>query len=200
MTQNQLLVGSVLCMVCGIADLGALNLWLAPAAWPTTQTTVPEFKAVLEQGVATQPTRKASSLAKTPATRPTAVQTVVVAANTTADAKLPPQLTVHFDPARAQLSSADQQSLDALAKDLRGKRVTLRVTGHTDSTGSAAVNQRLSELRAAIVASRLTKRIDMNLISISTHGLGASQPVEAAESTDERSRNRRAVVHIQIEQ
>ena len=48
----------------------------------------------------------------------------------------------------AELSRAAARSLDAAVAELRGKTPgPLRVTGHTDATGTPTHNQKLSEAR-----------------------------------------------------
>jgi outer membrane protein OmpA-like peptidoglycan-associated protein len=69
------------------------------------------------------------------------------------------------------------------------------VYGHTDSTGSDAFNQRLSERRAQSVTNYLVSRGVANA-RIRWQGFGESQPI--ADNTTEygRSRNRRVEIKI----
>lgn len=57
---------------------------------------------------------------------------------------------VHFEFDSARLTAADKAKLDTIATRLKQEAPSaqLRVTGHTDSVGSDAYNQRLSEKRA----------------------------------------------------
>ncbi|MCC5937825.1 MAG: OmpA family protein [Lunatimonas sp.] len=77
-----------------------------------------------------------------------------------ANLQIPMEMPViYFDFDRADLSAADKQSLERVVLMLRhmvGRR--LQITGHTDSRGSDAYNQSLSEKRAVVVKSYLEKR------------------------------------------
>ena len=72
---------------------------------------------------------------------------------------------------------------------------TITTTGHTDSVGRVAYNQRLSEQRANNVQQFLvTKGIDDTLVR--TQGLGASQPAAANGTRQGRAQDRRAEVEF----
>jgi outer membrane protein OmpA-like peptidoglycan-associated protein len=87
-------------------------------------------------------------------------------------------------------------TLDSVGIVLRKyDRSLIDINGHTDSTGSLAHNQGLSERRAASVANYLGSRgIDQRRIS--TMGFGPSQPVASNGSPDGRAQNRRVEVLI----
>lgn len=67
---------------------------------------------------------------------------------------------------------------------------TVILEGHTDSTGSAAYNQKLSEKRAAAVAGAL-QNFGVNADRISTQGFGESQPIATNATKEGRAQNRR---------
>jgi OmpA-OmpF porin, OOP family len=70
---------------------------------------------------------------------------------------------------------------------------TVKATGHTDSIGPAAVNERLSEKRAAAVKAALVgKGLDPAMIA--TEAKAAREPVADNRSADGRARNRRAEI------
>ncbi|MCS4244863.1 MULTISPECIES: OmpA family protein [Rhizobium/Agrobacterium group] len=74
-------------------------------------------------------------------------------------------------------------------------RTLIDINGHTDSTGSLAHNQGLSERRAASVANYIGARgVDQRRIS--TLGYGPSQPVASNASPEGRAQNRRVEVLI----
>ncbi|HYE85848.1 MAG TPA: OmpA family protein [Vicinamibacterales bacterium] len=88
---------------------------------------------------------------------------------------------------------SDQVLSDVLAVLTANADWRLRIEGHTDNVGDKAANMKLSQARAAAVASWLTaKGIDAGRLS--TAGLGDTQPVADNASEDGRARNRRVVL------
>lgn len=87
-------------------------------------------------------------------------------------------------------------TLDSVAIVLnKFNRTLIDVNGHTDSTGSLAHNQGLSERRAASVANYLGSRgVDQRRIS--TLGFGPSQPIASNATPEGRAQNRRVEVLI----
>jgi OmpA-OmpF porin, OOP family len=73
----------------------------------------------------------------------------------------PPQrnFTVFFDWDRANITPEGQQIVDAAATTFKSEppSTPVQVIGHTDTTGTAEYNQKLSERRAQNVASALTQ-------------------------------------------
>jgi len=72
----------------------------------------------------------------------------------------------------------------------RYPQTTIRVEGHTDSKGSEAYNQTLSEKRSLTVKSTLTQR-GVDPARIQTVGFGESQPISSNNAM-----NRRVVIVI----
>jgi outer membrane protein OmpA-like peptidoglycan-associated protein len=72
---------------------------------------------------------------------------------------------------------------------------TLKVTGHTDNTGTRQYNQNLSERRAASVADYLvTRQVGRDRMLV--QGMGFDQPVADNSSAEGRAANRRVELHI----
>jgi outer membrane protein OmpA-like peptidoglycan-associated protein len=69
------------------------------------------------------------------------------------------------------------------------------VYGHTDSTGSDAYNQTLSENRARSVAGYLSSH-GVNSARIRSQGFGETQPVASNDTEEGRSANRRVEIKI----
>ena len=68
----------------------------------------------------------------------------------------------------------------------------IRVEGHTDATGSARVNQRLSERRAQSVMRHLIRRGHVDRHRLSATGYGSTRPlVPNATTEEENAQNRR---------
>lgn len=103
---------------------------------------------------------------------------------------------VTFDVGSAVIQPNFQATLDTVANNLvQYPNSIIDVYGHTDSTGSDAFNQRLSERRAQSVTNYLVSRGVANA-RIRWQGFGESQPI--ADNTTEygRSRNRRVEIKI----
>jgi outer membrane protein OmpA-like peptidoglycan-associated protein len=86
------------------------------------------------------------------------------------------------------------QIADALNEHEEVKKV--RIEGHTDSSGSAATNQKLSTLRAQSVREYLTKK-GIAQERLSSVGLGSDKPIAPNESLAGRELNRRVEFHIE---
>ena len=71
----------------------------------------------------------------------------------------------------------------------------IEVIGHTDSTGSADYNQRLSEKRAATVGGYL-ESAGVAQPRIRIIGLGESQPIATNDSAEGRQQNRRVELRL----
>lgn len=103
---------------------------------------------------------------------------------------------VLFDFNSANLRSASRDSLKDMA-DVFQKYpdTTIRVEGHTDSVGSAAYNQRLSERRSNSVAQYL-EGLGVRSSRIDAIGYGKSQPRATNSTASGRQLNRRVEIHI----
>jgi OmpA-OmpF porin, OOP family len=98
---------------------------------------------------------------------------------------------LNFQTASTELTPDSVQSvgdLTAILKAYPNTHVTL--TGHTDNTGDADANQRLSVDRANAVKSMLVSG-GVPSDRISTAGYGQSRPVAANDTGEGRTRNRR---------
>ncbi|WP_203308773.1 OmpA family protein [Sphingomonas beigongshangi] len=89
-----------------------------------------------------------------------------------------------------------QRTLDQVAQTLAQYNQTyIDVYGFTDSTGSDAYNQQLSERRATAVADYLASR-GVQPARIGTRGFGESNPVASNETEAGRAANRRVEIKI----
>ncbi|MDX5363864.1 MAG: OmpA family protein [Pseudazoarcus pumilus] len=103
---------------------------------------------------------------------------------------------ITFDTNRADVKPQFRPVLDQIAASIRQYPGTVvRVEGHTDSTGSAAYNQTLSENRAKSVASYLIGR-GTEANRIQAMGYGFSRPVADNATAAGRALNRRVEVLI----
>ena len=107
---------------------------------------------------------------------------------------MPSGITFAVDSSTVQPSF--QATLDKVAATLiQYEKTYVDVMGHTDSTGSDAYNQALSERRASAVAGYLTSR-GVQSARLATRGYGESQP--KASNLDEagRAANRRVEIRV----
>jgi len=94
----------------------------------------------------------------------------------------------------AELTDEDKKILDEVAENLtRLKFISGTIVGHTDSSGSEAYNQGLSERRAASTLDYLaTKGIDKSRLKVT--GAGETQPIADNKTKEGRAQNRRVVL------
>ena len=115
-------------------------------------------------------------------------------ADNTLNLTMPSNVTFAFD--SANLTYEAQNSLNAVANVLNNyPDSNIGVTGHTDDIGSEKYNQRLSELRAASVATYLAGR-GVQQARISQQGMGESMPKVPNSSDANRAINRRVELTI----
>ncbi len=102
-----------------------------------------------------------------------------------------------FKTSGSDLSEGGEAEIKAFADKLKNRQVkSITVVGYTDSRGSAAFNQSLSEKRAAAVKAEMVKNgIDGSVIKTSGHG--ESNPVASNETTAGRAKNRRVTVTVE---
>ncbi|WCM88646.1 OmpA family protein [Acidovorax sp. NCPPB 3576] len=86
--------------------------------------------------------------------------------------------------------------LERFAEGLRNNPNTeVRIVGHTDSTGTDAINNPLSMDRAASARNFLTTR-GVNGGRIQVEGRGSHQPIATNDTNDGRARNRRVEIFV----
>lgn len=102
---------------------------------------------------------------------------------------------IYFDTGAARLKERSMRSI--IAASVMMKRypdIRIEVQGHTDSTGSAEVNQKLSDARAESVKQALISNgIDGDRIR--TKGYGNTRPITKGTSEEIRKKNRRVELH-----
>jgi OmpA-OmpF porin, OOP family len=104
---------------------------------------------------------------------------------------------VKFATGSARILPASNGILTAVMKILVDhpeiKKVSIE--GHTDNKGAAAMNKRLSGLRAASVVAWLTTK-GIEAARLSSVGYGLEQPIDTNETDEGRQNNRRVEFHI----
>ena len=102
-----------------------------------------------------------------------------------------------FDHDKSSLRPEGKSELDTLAAKLRAfsSVQSINVVGHTDSDGTEAYNQGLSESRAASVKDYLIQQGVSGSV-ISTSGQGESSPATSNATKEGRQQNRRVEIGI----
>lgn len=96
----------------------------------------------------------------------------------------------------AAVGAQGQNDLYTIARNLNQYPDSrIQVIGHTDSTGSAAYNQDLSERRARSVSGILSAS-GVSTNRLTTTGRGASAPVASNDTVSGRAQNRRVEILI----
>lgn len=108
-----------------------------------------------------------------------------------------PLVTLHgpqFDFDKATLKPDGKRLLDEAVRILKDKPdMNVSVEGHTDSVGSDAYNQKLSERRAKAVRDYLVSQ-GVSASRITVVGWGEAKPVASNDTAEGRAENRRVEV------
>lgn len=100
-----------------------------------------------------------------------------------------------FDKGKDVLKPEAKDSLSKAAATLKASETNIIVQGHTDSTGSAAVNQPLSERRASHVRDFLASN-GVPSSRLTAVGYGSSNPAVSNDTEANRTLNRRVQLEI----
>jgi outer membrane protein OmpA-like peptidoglycan-associated protein len=103
---------------------------------------------------------------------------------------------IFFDTGKSTLRPESNSELDRLLKLMKDvPTLKIEISGHTDNTGSATLNETLSQSRAeAVVAYLTSKGIAANRMV--AKGYGASKPIASNNSEDGKQQNRRTEFEI----
>jgi|SRR5262245_2601430 len=110
------------------------------------------------------------------------------------------QAVIYFASNSTALNEAAKRDLDDVARLASGlKGYVIQVAGYASSTGSAALNQRLSEERAAAVVNYLaqTGQIPIRHI-LAPAAMGTTQPAATNQTAEGRAQNRRVDVKVLV--
>jgi OOP family OmpA-OmpF porin len=104
---------------------------------------------------------------------------------------------------RATLTPEGRAAIKQEVDDWRGryetKEIGITLTGYTDSTGSEAYNQQLSERRANAVRDYLVDDLGVNPDNVTASGKGEADPVANNDTREGRARNRRVEMDVQAQ-
>ncbi len=154
--------------------------------------------------VAPAPVWQAAPYQPRPAQEPSRPATAVVAPRpaaapvreTTSDAPSV-SITVTFASGSATLTTEAERALSPLGRALTAAELApyrFRIEGHTDSVGDAAMNQNLSERRAAAVRDYLIRTYGVDAARLVAVGFGSSQMLVQTPPQTAEARNRRVQI------
>ena len=103
---------------------------------------------------------------------------------------------ISFDTGRADIKSNFRPILDRFATTLNDNpAATVSIIGHTDSTGSDAINQPLSIDRASHARDYLAQR-GVSPTRVVVEGRGSREPIASNNDDGGRARNRRVEIYV----
>ena len=103
---------------------------------------------------------------------------------------------ITFASSSADISSSFYPTLNSLVKVFKEfNKNGIDIVGYTDSTGSALLNQDLSNRRARSVAAYLEGN-GVQASRISSYGAGSSQPIASNDTASGRALNRRVEINL----
>jgi len=104
---------------------------------------------------------------------------------------------IEFSIGSARITEQSAPLLDQLAQAVGACNVDITVEGHTDSTGSASLNDGLSLARANAVREAMIVR-GIPAERIFAEGYGSSRPVSSNDTPDGRNQNRRIEFKVRM--
>jgi outer membrane protein OmpA-like peptidoglycan-associated protein len=103
---------------------------------------------------------------------------------------------IQFEIAKSRILPVSYGILNQVAQVMRDyPAISIRIEGHTDSDGSDAYNQKLSQERAASVLEYLAGQ-GLERSRMGAVGLGETQPIDTNRTAEGRTNNRRVEFHI----
>ena len=105
--------------------------------------------------------------------------------------------SIYFDLNKTNISPVAAKALDRNGMLLKNNpNAKVEVGGHTDSTGSAKANQRISEKRAESAKKYIQDKYNIPANRMMIKGYGGTKPVADNKTMEGRSKNRRVEFKI----
>ncbi|GAA4934337.1 hypothetical protein GCM10023224_13580 [Streptomonospora halophila] len=102
---------------------------------------------------------------------------------------------VLFAVGESVLDDEARESLEQVANEIDGASgKTVRIDGHTDDSGTDAINDPLSQKRAQAVEESLSSMISRSGIEFDVKGHGSDQPIATNETEEGKQKNRRVTI------
>lgn len=107
------------------------------------------------------------------------------------------KLNVQFATGKTELNSSYDADLKEMAAFMQEHPTTkIEIQGHTDNTGSKAINKKISQNRANAVKDYLVKKLGADASRLTAKGYGDEMPVGDNATAEGRTENRRVVAEI----
>ena len=104
--------------------------------------------------------------------------------------------TILFNSGRSTFKKGVSEQLDAIVKIMNEfPKATFVVEGHTDSTGSKKINDKLSAARAGAVEKYLVDN-GIDASRLSSKGFGSANPIDSNDTRAGRANNRRVEIKV----
>ena len=103
---------------------------------------------------------------------------------------------IFFDTGKSEIKSESNTELERLVKLLNDvPSLKIELSGHTDNTGSASGNKKLSQARAIAVVSYLSSQ-GISKSRLTAIGYGDANPIATNSTNEGRQQNRRTEFEI----
>jgi OOP family OmpA-OmpF porin len=157
---------------------------------------LPECAGVKAAPAAPKPASPASPASPAAPTTPAAPAAAAKPAPASVRQAVVIQADALFDFDKSVIRPDGKKSIDDALAKLGGVDLEMVIaTGHTDSVGTDAYNQKLSERRAAAVKDYLVSK-GIPSAKVTTIGKGESQPVATNKTAEGRQKNRRVDIEF----
>lgn len=183
------------------ASIIVAGLAAAPAAFADNVLSAQQIKdALLPGGTATGSLSrgiKPAGSTTAPAAAPAGTATVTSTPAAGADKPAMIDLSINFASGSDELTPQAMAALNELGKALTSPELAslrFRIEGHTDTTGTKAENQALSDRRAAAVVQYLSKNFAVDPMRLDAVGKGESDLLVPTPDQTPEPRNRRVRV------
>jgi outer membrane protein OmpA-like peptidoglycan-associated protein len=107
-------------------------------------------------------------------------------------------LNVQFAVGKTSIAPGYDSDLKELAAFMaEHPKTKIEIQGHTDNSGSKAINKRLSEARARAVKTHLVNELKVDASRVDAKGYGDEKPVASNDTPEGKQQNRRVVAIIE---
>lgn len=100
-----------------------------------------------------------------------------------------------FESGSSKLNQEARASLAQAAESIAKSNASVRIEGHTDSSGNLAMNQSLSQARADSVKAFLVEN-GVDAEKVTSQGFGPAKPIADNKTKDGRAKNRRVELYL----